>query len=98
MMKVKREGSGTLCDTCRRGQVMTTDLGQFIVICQSGGEDKVLRSRIVDCSKYADKRKPALYEMEEHAWLLVTEARHGQTVGFISPKQRKKDGKELADY
>lgn len=85
--KVKREGTGSVCDTCRYAHILRGKTGQQVVFC--GQIHDYLAFPVEDCSTYSDKRKPSVYEMEELAWVLITEARHGRNVGFISPKDRK---------
>lgn len=97
MFKVKREGTKSLCDTCRHSKIWHDIYGRTNANCCYIREHPILVP-VADCSGYDDKRQPSKYEMEEHAWLLITEARHGEAVGFVSPEQRKKEKKDIDQY
>lgn len=88
MMKVKREGSGTLCDTCKRSTIMRGPGGEQTIYCRM--IERAVPHPVMDCTGYNDRRHPWPYEMEQLAWLLITEAKHGQKVGFYSPSERRK--------
>lgn len=93
MMKVKREGIGTLCDTCKSSVIMRGPGGEQAVYCRV--LERPLEFPVLDCNKYRDLKQLDHYEMEDMAWLLITEAKHGQKVGFYSPQERKKRDIEM---
>jgi hypothetical protein len=46
------------------------------------------------CSGYSDRRHPTLYEMEDIAWVLRTDARR-KTIGFVQARELKPKQRHL---
>jgi hypothetical protein len=82
-----QHGQSSLCHTCRRAIVVKGQrLGDEIIECS------VLESRITfpvtSCTNYLNRQHPGLYEMEDIAWILRTDARRGR-MGFVQAKDLK---------
>lgn len=93
MVKVKREGLGTLCDTCKHSTIARND-SQALVYCTAMGMDGTrINFPVTDCSAYYHKKEAALYQMEEIAWILVTR-KSGKEVGFVTAERYEKLKKE----
>lgn len=78
--------SGTpLCPTCRHAQyIQGLSLSQRILFCDRIG--KRMEFEAQECSQYDDKRLPSKWDMEEIAWVFVTNHKNKQ-IGFVSAKE-----------
>lgn len=79
-----------LCRTCRKAQIVTgSSLSQKEIWCHAGGmEPHVLKFEAYECSEYDDKRLPSKWDMEQIAWVFVTNVA-GRAIGFVSAKEYK---------
>jgi hypothetical protein len=55
----------------------------------TNGHPMFLRSGMSECNRYDDQRRPAIWEMKEIAWQLMTD-KGGKSIGFISAEDLKK--------
>jgi hypothetical protein len=83
-----KHGEPSLCLTCRHATVIQgATLREQIIEC---GRLSTPNCRITfpvsSCSGYADRRLPALREMEEIAWVLRTDPLRKQ-VGFVHARK-----------
>lgn len=80
-----QHGAGPLCHTCKFATIVHGQRATDEVI-RCG----VLRQRIVFpvtfCTQFVDRQHPAIYEMEEMAWILRTDAQRKQ-IGFVHAKK-----------
>lgn len=74
----------SLCKTCRNSIVVRGNNHQQIVRCQALGKDFTFD--VAECTNYFDRTSPALYEMEEIAWRVVTK-KAGREIGFVRPAE-----------
>src|SRR5436190_11469223 len=75
-------GQPTLCLTCRfativKGRALTDE----IIECSRLSDRARITFNVVSCSEYGDRRRGALHEMEEIAWILRTDPKR-KTIGF----------------
>jgi len=80
----------SLCKTCRACHVMRgLAESDETVVCRNYNTPLLILRPIVSCSLYDDKSQPSRYDMEQIAWVLVTQ-RAGRNIGFVSPEERRK--------
>ena len=48
-----------------------------------------VRGKMVQCSAYDDKRVPSRWDMEQIAWVLVTN-KAGKAIGFVSAEEARR--------
>lgn len=80
-------GGKSLCVTCRNAHIIRGQNNQQQVICGAGtmaAAGRLMQIDVAECNRYYDATKPALYEMEEIAWRLVTD-RAKSKIGFVDP-------------
>lgn len=99
-----REGTRSdgkrLCDSCSASTIVKGAAeSQEFVYCRQLPDDGLVPVRVVECSKYEDKAAPSLYNMEQIAWVLVTN-KSGMSIGFVSPDKwsKEKRGEKLPDF
>jgi phosphopentomutase len=80
-------GDGNLCKTCRHSHIVRGNNNQEFVKCTYA--DKVMVFQVAECNRHFPANQPALYEMEEIAWRIVTK-QAGRNVGFLNPQQFQK--------
>ncbi len=83
-----RHGDPSLCLTCRHATVVQgPSLQDRIVSCSllSDGDSRI-PFPVSTCSGYSDRRHPTLYEMEDIAWVLRTDARR-KKIGFVQARE-----------
>ena len=85
-----KEGGPSLCLTCRHATIVEgTSLHQRIVECSELlSRDCRITFPVTSCTRFADRNRPSLREMEETAWILRTDPRRNQ-VGFVHARQLK---------
>lgn len=65
--------------------------GTVLTRCHSRGmEPVIVRTTVVRCNDYDDRRTPSEYEMQKIAWVVTTD-RSGQTIGFKPPQKKADD-------
>lgn len=80
-------GSGSLCTSCKKAMVIRGVGNQQVVRCSA--IEREVGFEVAECSYYQNANQPALYEMEEIAWRLVTKMA-GRTLGFVNPTTFRK--------
>lgn len=84
----------SLCETCRSSHIIRgITEKQQIIMCNEHSGLQVL-FKVVECTEYADKNKPDLYEMKKMAHILVQK---GDKVGFV-PNEKYREQKGLKGY
>ncbi|MCM3879732.1 MAG: hypothetical protein ND807_06470 [Vicinamibacterales bacterium] len=82
-----QNGQSSLCHTCRRATVVKgASLSHEIVEC-SAVESRVTFA-VASCTSYVNRQHPSLYDMEDIAWILRTDAKRSR-VGFVGSKDLK---------
>jgi hypothetical protein len=77
-------GEGPLCPTCRHATIVRgTAANDLIVECDrlAYGHGRI-PFPVTSCSVYSDRRRPALREMEDIAWVLRSDPRRRE-IGFV---------------
>lgn len=77
-------GDTNLCKTCRHAHLVKGTNNQQFVQCTY--TNSVMHFQVAECNRYFNANQPALYEMEEIAWRIVTK-QAGRSVGFLNPQQ-----------
>ena len=77
-----------LCDTCsygviRRGAADSEEEIYCTVISRR------VRMRVVECSSYANRAEPSLWDMRQIAWVLHADSKR-QKIGFLRAKEWQK--------
>ncbi len=77
-----------LCRTCRHAQyIQGSSVSQRILIC--GTINKPLPFEAYECGQYDDKKLPSRWDLEQIAWVFVTNSKTKQ-IGFVSAKEYQK--------
>jgi len=80
-------GEATLCLTCRFATIIKgRSLSDEIVECGKLSDRSRVTFPVTSCSAYADRRRAALHEMEEIAWILRSDPKKN-TVGFVKASE-----------
>jgi len=75
-------GEPTLCLTCRYATVVKgRSLNEEIIACSRLAEGTRITFPVISCTEYTDRRRAALHEMEEIAWILQSDPKK-KTIGF----------------
>ena len=85
-----KHGEPSLCLTCRHATIVEgTSLQERIVECSElSSHHSRITFPVTSCTRFADRRRPSLREMEETAWILRTDPRRNQ-VGFVHARELK---------
>jgi hypothetical protein len=73
--------------TCHAQYIQGASASQRILVC--GNIGKPLPFEAYECGQYDDKRLPSRYDLEQIAWVFVTNSKTKQ-IGFISAKEYQK--------
>lgn len=77
-----------LCRTCRHAQyIQGRSVSQRILHC--GVVNRPLAFEAYECGQYDDKRVSSRWDMEQIAWVFVTNNKTKQ-IGFVSAKEYQK--------
>jgi len=83
-------GAATLCATCRYATIVKgRSLSDEIVECGKLSNNPRVTFAVTSCSAYADRRRAALYEMEELAWILRSDPKKN-TIGFVKATELRR--------
>ena len=78
------------CATCRNAQTIRgLAISNEVTYCRAFNNPFPIRDRITECSLYDDKRMPSRFDMEQIAWVLVTN-KAGKAIGFVSAEDARK--------
>ena len=81
------------CVTCRWAQIVRSlaDSSERVYCRAIGGNARaiVMQQPIIDCNTYDDKRIPSRWDMEQIAWVLITN-KAGKSIGFVSAEEFKR--------
>ena len=85
-----KEGGDSLCLTCRHATIVEgVSAHQRILECSELSNHSCrITFPVTSCTRFSDRNRPSLREMEEIAWILRTDARRTQ-VGFVHARQLK---------
>ena len=80
----------TLCLTCRFSTVVRgRSINDEIIVCSRLPERTRITFTVVSCSDYTDRRRGALHEMEEIAWILRSDPKKN-TIGFVKASELRR--------
>lgn len=93
-----QHGEASLCVTCRHATVIQgTSLRERVIDCgQLYGPDRRITFVVTSCTGYSDRRLPSLYDMENIAWVLRTDAKR-KTIGFVRARELKYEDRHVLD-
>lgn len=85
--------SESRCTTCRWAQIVKgISASDVRVYCRfiSTNSAVLVRQPVYDCNSYDDRRMPSRYDMEQIAWVLVTD-KLGRKIGFMSAEEFRRN-------
>lgn len=81
-------GHSPLCGTCRFATIIQgTSRHHDFTDCPHAGR---IDFPVMSCSRYVDKRRPSLDDMEQIAWVLYTDVKR-RKVGFVPARDLPPD-------
>ena len=82
-----RFGEPPLCHSCKHALVVKgSRAGDEIIQCARVEER--ITFPVTSCTGYVDRQHPSLYDMEDIAWVLRTDAKRNE-IGFVRSKDLK---------
>jgi hypothetical protein len=85
----------SLCETCLNGHIERGYReSEELVICQSTYPEHRVMFRVRDCSRYVERQRQALCDMQKIAWIL-DEQGHTRKVGFVPAKELEEQSGEV---
>jgi len=83
-------GEPTLCLTCRFATIVKgRSLNEEIIECGRLSNGTRITFTVTSCTGYADRRRAALHEMEEIAWILRSDPKKG-SIGFVKASELRR--------
>ena len=83
-------GEPTLCLTCRFATIVKgRSLNDEIIECGKLSDRTRITFTVTSCTAYADRRRAALHEMEEIAWILRSDPTK-KTIGFVKASELRR--------
>jgi hypothetical protein len=83
-------GQPALCLTCRHATIVKgRSLSDEIIECGRLSDGTQITFAVTSCTAYADRRRAALHEMEEIAWVLRSDPKKN-TVGFVKASELRR--------
>ena len=83
------DGQTSLCTTCRSATIIRgTRLSDEIVACGKRMISDRITFAVASCAGYSDRRSPSLYDLEDVAWVLRSDART-KKIGFVRARDLK---------
>lgn len=82
--------SQSICVNCRAAQVVRglADSSER-VYCKAFNIPPIMPQPVLSCNIFDDKRMPSRWDMEQIAWVLVTN-KAGKAIGFVSSEDFRK--------
>jgi hypothetical protein len=82
-----QNGQSSLCHSCRKATVVKgARLRDEIIECAA--LECRITFAVTSCTDYVNRQHPGLYEMEDIAWILRTDAKRSR-IGFVRAKDLK---------
>src|SRR5712664_4468595 len=83
-------GEPSLCLTCRFATVVKgRSISDEIIECSRLSDHARITFAVTSCTAYADRRRAALHDMEEIAWVLRSDPKKN-TIGFVKASELKR--------
>ena len=80
----------TLCLTCRFATIVKgRSMNDEIIECSRLSDHGRITFTVTSCSAYTDRRRAALHEMEEIAWILRSDPKKN-SVGFVKASELRR--------
>lgn len=91
------DGEASLCTTCRSATIIRgTCLSNEIISCGKRMVRDEITFRVTSCTGYSDRRSASLYDMEDIAWVLRSDART-KKIGFVRARDLKPADRHVLD-
>jgi len=85
-----QHGEPSLCLTCRFATVVKgRSISDEIIECSRLSDHARITFAVTSCTAYADRRRAALHDMEEIAWVLRSDPKKN-TIGFVKASELKR--------
>ncbi len=92
-----RDDEPSLCLSCRHATIIRGRNLHEIVDCgRLSQDDSRITFPVTFCSGYSDRRQPTVFQMEQIAWVLRSDATK-KPIGFHPPKSQSSDRRFLLD-
>lgn len=91
-----RPGDGkSLCTSCRYGKFAKGESESEVHFDCDGFTEAPKFKKITECNQYVNKSLPSMRDMQDLAWILVTD-RNRQKIGFQQAKEWRKENQREA--
>ena len=91
------DGQASLCTTCRSATIIRgARLTDEIISCGKRVVQDEIRFAVASCTGYADRSLPSLYDLEDVAWVLRSDART-KKIGFVRARDLKYAERHVLD-
>jgi hypothetical protein len=91
------DGEASLCTTCRSATIIRgARLSNEIISCGKRMVRDEITFRVTSCTGYSDRRSASLYDMEDIAWVLRSDART-KKIGFVRARDLKPADRHVLD-
>ncbi len=91
------DGQASLCLTCRSATIIRgARLTDEIISCGKRVIRDEIRFPVASCTGYSDRSLPSLYDLEDVAWVLRSDART-KKIGFVRARDLKANERHVLD-
>ncbi|MGE3492018.1 MAG: hypothetical protein AB7N29_18580 [Vicinamibacterales bacterium] len=91
------DGQASLCLTCRSATIIRgARLTDEIISCGKRIVRDEIRFAVASCTGYSDRSLPSLYDLEDVAWVLRSDART-KKIGFVRARDLKHTERHVLD-
>ena len=91
------DGAASLCTTCRSATIIRgARLSNEIISCGKRVVRDEITFSVASCTGYSDRRRPSLYDLEDIAWVLRSDART-KKIGFVRARDLKAAERHILD-
>jgi hypothetical protein len=93
-----QHGEPPLCVSCRHSvEIKGARLDQQIVVCKElPYQRRVVAFPVTSCTGYSDRSQPSLWDMEEIAWVLRSDATRNR-VGFVHAQRLEDEERHVIE-
>ncbi len=91
------DGQASLCNTCRSATIIRgARLTDEIISCGKRVIRDEIQFAVASCTGYSDRSLPSLYDLEDIAWVLRSDART-KKIGFVRARDLKLEERHVLD-
>lgn len=91
------DGHASLCSTCRSATIIRgARLTDEIISCGKRLVRDEIHFSVASCTGYSDRSLPSLYDLEDTAWVLRSDART-KKIGFVRARDLKLADRHVLD-